>query len=153
MDLQLEHSIWIGVAGTSVMTLVLTLLPFLGFPKTDISYVLASMLRAPTHKAAYYSLGLHYAMGVVFAFLYGLAYLILDISPSWWIGILSGVVHWMAVMLAMNPFAELRVESRQGLMRHPSLLLTNLGGEFAVASAVRHVSFGAIVGFLFDVYG
>ena len=153
MDLLLAHSVWIGLAATSVMTLVLSLLPSLGFPKTDIAYILGSMLRAPTHRAAYYGLGLHFAMGVVFAFLYGFGYLILDISPSWWIGILSGVVHWLSVMLAMNPFAELHREIRAGRMRHPSLFMSTLGAEFAVASAVRHVSFGAMVGFLFDVYG
>jgi len=153
VDLQLAHSVWIGLAATAVMTLLLYLLPLVGFPKTDIAYILGSMLRAPTHRAAYYGLGLHFAMGVIFAFLYGFAYLTLDVSPSWWIGILSGIVHWLSVMLAMNPFAELHVEMRERRMRRPGLFMTNLGAEFAVASAVRHISFGALVGFLFDVYG
>ena len=103
MDLNLGDSVWVGLAATGVMTVVMYALPVVGLPRTDVTLILGSMLRLPRNRAPYYGALMHFGMGVVFAFLYAFAFLILDVRPNWWIGLLAGVVHWALVMLADGP--------------------------------------------------
>ena len=152
MDLQLGHSVWIGLAATLVMTMVLYALPAIGFPRTDVAYFLGSFLRVPRSRVVLYGLGIHFAMGVVFAFLYGLGFLFLDVSPKWWIGSIGGIIHWLAVMMSMDIFSEMNRDVRAGRMGKPGLFLSNLGGAAAVGSLVRHITFGTMVGLLYDIY-
>ena len=87
MDLNLGDSVWVGLAATGVMTLVMYALPVVGLPRTDVTLILGSMLRLPRNRAPYYGALMHFGMGIVFAFLYAFAFLILDVRPNWWIGL------------------------------------------------------------------
>ena len=135
-----------------VMTVVLYALPVIGFPKTDVAFFLGTFLREPRSRAALYGLGIHFAMGVVFAFLYGLGFLFLDVAPKWWIGSIGGVIHWFTVMMSTDVFSEVNREVRAGRLRSPGLFISNLGIAAAVGSLVRHITFGTMVGLLYDVY-
>ena len=151
MDLNLGDSVWIGLAATAVMTVVMYALPAVGLPRTDVTFILGSMLRQPRHRAPYYGVLMHLGMGVVFAFLYAFAFLILDVSPNWWIGSVAGLVHWALVMIAMDPFGDIHREVNAGRMKSPGLFMNNLGAEYALASLIRHLVFGTMVGVLFNV--
>ena len=82
MDLNLGDSVWIGLAATAVMTVVMYALPAVGLPRTDVTLILGSMLRLPRNRVPYYGALMHLGMGVVFAFLYAFAFLILDVAPE-----------------------------------------------------------------------
>ena len=151
MDLNLGDSVWVGLAATGVMTVVMYALPVVGLPRTDVTLILGSMLRLPRNRAPYYGALMHFGMGVVFAFLYAFAFLILDVRPNWWIGLLAGIVHWALVMLAMDPFGDVHREIQAGRMKPPGLFMSNLGAEYAAASLVRHLVFGGMVGALFNL--
>ena len=151
MDLNLGDSVWIGLAATAVMTVVMYALPAVGLPRTDVAFILGSMLRQPRHRVPYYGALMHFGMGIVFAFLYAFAFLVLNVSPNWWIGLLSGFVHWALVMIAMDPFGDIHREVNAGRMKNPGFFMNNLGTEYAVASLIRHLVFGTMVGVLFDL--
>ena len=151
MDLNLGDSVWIGLAATAVMTVVMYALPTVGLPRTDVTLILGSMLRLPRNRVPYYGALMHLGMGVVFAFLYAFAFLILDVAPNWWIGLLAGVVHWALVMLSMDTFGDVHHGIKEGRMKAPGLFMSNLGAEYAVASLVRHLVFGGMVGALFNL--
>ncbi len=152
MEIEFGHSVWIGLAATVVMSIALYLLPLVGFPRTDVYYYLGSFFKVPKSRAALYGLMVHLGMGIIFAFLYGLAFLFLEVSPRWWIGSLAGVVHWVAVMLSMDIFSEVNREVKAGRLKGPGLFMSNLGVASAVGSLARHIVFGTAVGLLYDVY-
>ena len=152
MDIQLGHSVWIGLVATLVMTTLLYTLPLVGFPRTDVAFYLGSFLKAPRSRASLYGLVIHFSMGIVFAFLYGLGFLFLDVEPTWWIGAIGGIVHWLAVMLSSDIIGEINREVRAGRMRNPGLFMSNLGVAAAVGSLVRHISFGTTVGLFYDIF-
>ena len=151
MDLNLGDSVWIGLAATAVMTVFLYGLPKIGLPRTAITLVLGSILRHPRHRAPYYGALMHLGMGIVFAFLYAFAFIVLDVNPNWWKGILAGIAHWALVMIAMDPFGEIHRDIKSGRIKEPGVFMRNLGAEYALASLMRHLVFGAMVGLLFDI--
>ncbi|MCL0102143.1 hypothetical protein M1O29_03570 [Dehalococcoidia bacterium] len=153
MEIQLGHSVWIGMVATSVMTGVLYLLPVVGFPKTDVAYFLGSFLKFPRSRIVLLGLGIHFATGIIFAFLYGLGFLFLDVNPRWWVGALGGIMHWFAIMMSMDMLGEINREVKEGRLRKPGLFMSNLGIASAVASLARHISFGTTVGLLYGLYG
>lgn len=153
MDIALGHSVWIGLAATAAMTLLLYVLPVFGFPKTDVAYFLGTLFRFHPSRASLYGLIIHFAMGIIFAFLYGLGFVFLDVSPKWWVGSIAGVFHWLAMMLSMDMLGEMNRGVQSGQIAKPGFLLSNLGAAAALGSLVRHVSFGTVVGLLFDIYG
>ena len=58
------------------------------------------------------------------------------------------MVHWFAVMLSMDLFPA----GSEGTASTPGLFMANLGVVAAAGSLVRHITFGTMVGLLYDVY-
>ena len=152
MEIALGHSVWIGLVATAAMTVLLYVLPVLGFPKTDVAYFAGSLLRFHPSKATLYGILIHFGMGIIFAFLYGLGFVFLDLSPNYWIGAVAGILHWVAMMLSMDMLGESNRKVQPGQNTKRAALLSNLGAAAAIGSLVRHVSFGVVVGLLFDIY-
>ena len=54
-------------------------------------------------------------------------------------------------MLSMDTFGDIHHGIKEGRMKAPGLFMSNLGAEYAVASLVRHLVFGGMVGALFNL--
>lgn len=152
-------SIWGGVAGGFVGTLVLTIAlraaSELRLTRIDLPFLLGSAVTADRARAKAIGFLLHFLAGQVFALCYLAVFFAID-RAGWWLGALLGVVHAMFVGTALVNVLVPLLHPRMGsaltsapqvaLLESPGFLMRNYGLATPLVSLVAHTAYGAIVG-------
>ena len=107
----LRDAVIAGSTGRMAMILLIYFGPLLRLPRIDVVSMLGS-LAAPNKESAV-TLGgaIHFSMGVLFAIIYAALWSVGIGSPTWYWGIIYGVVHGILViimlLLAQRTFPQL----------------------------------------------
>lgn len=132
MNQKVSKSLVAGILGTIVMTVVMMILPYLGFPESDPASMLADMFGVSTLVGWI----LHFVVGIVFALFYTLLCLMKRfVSNEHLRGVLFGVIVFI---LAQVGFVIL---SNFVTMPEPSGDLTMM----MIGSVIAHIVYGYTV--------
>lgn len=132
MNTKIQKSIFAGIIGTAIMTVVMMIAPMMGMPKMSPPEMLSGMLGMPV----FVGWIMHFMIGIMFAFAY--TYLCIfkhKISNVWAKGAVFGVIAFifaqimMAIMGMMMPMPAME----------GSMMLTMIG------SLMGHIIFGMAV--------
>ena len=122
-----------GLIGTAVMTAVMYIAPYMGFPEMDIINLLGTMFTTNATLAFVLGLVIHFMMGALFGLLYAFLWTKVG-KPDFLWGLIFGAVHgviatvMMPVISAIHPRADVAV----------TLLM-------AVGLIMGHIIFGIVV--------
>jgi hypothetical protein len=150
MDFDLVAAIGAGLAGTAVMTVLMTLAPMMGMPKMDMPAVLGSMFGAPGSKLL--GLVMHFMMGTIFGLVYAVLFTAITGPSIILLGVLFGVIHWLVVGLMTGLTPMFHAGIRSGKVLAPGIYMTNLGGILGfVGGLMGHIVFGLVVGLVYGL--
>jgi len=141
-----------GLAGTVVITIMMSLAPQMGMPEMDMPGMLGSMFGAPGSKAM--GLVIHFMMGVIFTFIYGLFWANGIGAPAILSGILFGVIHWLVVGLMMGMMPMMHAGIQSGDVPEPGVLMFKNGGLMGfMGGLMGHILFAIIVVLVYPIFG
>lgn len=150
MDFDLVAAVAGGLAGTAVMTVLMTLAPMMGMPKMNMPALLGSMFGAPGSRAL--GLLMHFMMGTVFGLVYAVLFTVVTGPSIIVLGLLFGVVHWLIVGLMTGMMPMMHAGIKSGQVQAPGIYMTNLGGMLGFAGGLMgHVVFGLVVGLIYGL--
>jgi hypothetical protein len=123
--------------------------------RIDLPFLLGTALTAHRTRARAIGYALHFAIGVIFALLYHVAFLAIG-REGWTLGAAIGLLHGLFVGTVLVNVALPLVHPRMGtptsaadstpLLEPPGFLLLNYGRMTPIVTLLSHVLFGAIVG-------
>jgi len=131
-----------GLAGTAVMTMMMSIAPRMGMPKMDMPRMLGTMLISREETATVVGMVIHFMMGAIFAIIYALLWSLGVGSATWWWGLIFGAVHglvaagMMPVMLRMHP-------------RPPEM---SFGPVMIVGVLMAHLAYGLVVALVYAAF-
>lgn len=137
MENQIKQSVFAGIAGTAVMTMVMFAAPFMGMPKMNPAAMLADMMSLPI------SLGwiMHFMTGIIFAASY--VYILRNRLQKIQSRFLRGAVFGFAVFV----FAQIMMVIINALLPasptpQGAMILVLMG------SIIGHLVYGIVVTFM-----
>lgn len=149
-----------AVVATLAMTTVMSGSQMWGLSRMSIPFMLGTMVTKNRDRAMPIGFGIHIVNGLLFALLYyGIFYVL---GPSWWLGLLIGVAHFLVVFLAalpMLPGIHPRMASeRDGpeptrQLEPPGYLGLNYGMRTPIVGLVAHALYGVILGLFCQLGG
>lgn len=126
-----------GIVGTVAMSAFLLFPRLLGIGKIDVFLAVGSLITHKPDKAFQYGYLLHFASGIVFAYIYwGLIHL-LNIPVVWWTFAMVGFIHGIIVMLLVSIVV---------MEHHPIARFHERGPMTGLAQLLAHILYGVIVG-------
>jgi hypothetical protein len=144
-----------GFVGTLVLTTVLRAATELRLTRMDLPFLLGTAVSADRVRAKAFGYLLHFAFGLVFAFVYYLVFLAAGRSGVG-VGALLGLVHGLfagsALVSVLLPIVHPRMGTGSDaagdapVIEPPGFMLVNYGRQSPAATIVAHVLYGAIVG-------
>lgn len=150
--------VW-GFLSTMVLTTLLSLSHGIGITRISLPYLLGTMLSASRRRARVLGFGAHVVAGWLFALLYVAAFELLG-EATWWMGLIGGLVHSLAVLTAgmqLMPALHPRMASvHRGptvveRLEPPGFLALHYGAPTPATIVFAHLVFGALFGALYDV--
>jgi hypothetical protein len=149
-----------GFIGTLVMTTMLRGAAELGLTRMDLAFLLGTTVTENRRKAKAIGYIFHFAIGIVFALLYGAFFVVIGRS-SWWLGALIGVVQALftstVLVNILLPVVHPRIGTPEtaaneiALIEPPGFLMLNYGRNTFVITLLAHLVYGAIVGWVIRV--
>lgn len=132
MNQKVSKSLIAGILGTLLMTLVMILLPSLGFPELNPTKMLGTMFGI----SAMFSWVVHFLIGIVFALFYTLACLMKKfVSNDHLRGVLFGIIVFVLAQVGLVVLGKLvEVPQPQGDM---TLMV--------IGSVIAHIVYGYTV--------
>ena len=125
-----------GMAGTALMTLLMTFVHHAGWARADMIRALGSSVTGSYERSLVPGLMIHFASGVIFAFPYVLVLSGLDLPSAWGmigVGVLIGFVHGFVMsFLLVAAVAE----------KHPLEQFQEAGFGVAVVHVLGHIGYG-----------
>ena len=117
-----------------------------GTPQVDVVGMMGRVVSQESRQALAVGLALHVAMGVAAAVVYGLVWRLANTPGTWWTGLGLGLVHGLAVAVAL-PAATRALEEwrpgRVGVFLH--------GGPTTLWVVIAaHAAFGLVLGLLYN---
>src|SRR5579871_3218049 len=97
----LRDAVIAGSTGRMAMILLIYFGPLLRLPRIDIVSMLGSLAAANKESAVTLGGAIHFSMGVLFAIVYAALWSVGIGSPTWYWGIIYGIVHGMLVILML----------------------------------------------------
>lgn len=138
-----------GLVATAVFTMLLYAAPMMGMPRMDIPQILGSMALSQGGLALTMGMVMHFIMGLVFATIYAAVWSGLNISVTWWSGLIFGAIHSMVAGVGMNILLAMHKEIKAGRLDNPM----KAGGAKGVAGVVLgHMVFGLVVALVYGAY-
>jgi hypothetical protein len=144
-----------GFVGTVVLTTGLRLAQELGLTRMDIPLLLGTIFSQDRSRANLIGYALHFFNGLIFSLLYAGVFFAVG-QAGWLFGAVLGLVHaafaggaLVNVLLpALHPHMGTPwSDARESPILEPAgFMLRNYGRYTALATAVAHLSYGAIVG-------
>ena len=152
-------SLWAGLAGGFVGTVVLTSLmraaTAFRLTRMDLPFLLGTAVAADRRNAKLAGYLLHFTFGLLFSLLYVAVFAAID-QAGFLLGALLGVAHALFAGTALVGVLLPAVHPRMGhdltaadsspLLERPGFMLLNYGRRTPLVALVAHVAYGAIVG-------
>lgn len=131
-----------GLAGTAVMTVLMTMAPMMGMPKMDIMGMLGSMFTANKGTATGLGFVMHFMMGAAFAIIYALLWNagIGSVTALW--GLIFGAVHAVIVIMIMPMMVGM----------HPRPPEMESGPMTMVGQLMGHLVYGLVVALVYAAF-
>jgi uncharacterized membrane protein YagU involved in acid resistance len=150
-----------GFVATVVLTALMQGAQSLGLSRMSIPFIVGTMFTGNRDHASVFGFAGHVVFGWLFALLYALAFESWQRS-SWWLGAGIGVVHGMAVLVALMPVlpgfhprmaSEQRGPEPTRALEPPGFLALNYGHRTPLVALVAHMVYGAIIGAFYILAG
>jgi len=90
-----------GLVGTAVMTAIMSMAPYMGFPKMDMIGMLGTMFTEPGTGAIVLGAVVHFMMGAIFAVVYVFLWTNVVGDPTWLWGLIFGILHGIIAIVVM----------------------------------------------------
>ena len=155
MDFEPGWAILAGLIGGGVMAAILYMGIFM-LPdqmKMNLFMMLGSMM-LPVGAAAFVMGAMaHAGMSVVMGLIHGAVFAAADIdSAEWAWGLLFGLVHWVAVGMALGMLPLMHSRIRSGEVDAPGFYALNFPPMTAMGFLMLHLVFGVLVGVLYAAW-
>ena len=155
MDFEPGWAILAGLIGGAVMAVILYMGIFM-LPqqmKMNLFLMLGTMMLPVGAAAIVMGAMVHAVMSVVFGLIHGAIYSAAGIDSGWaaW-GLLFGLVHWVAVGMALGMLPLMHPRIRDGEMQAPGFYALSYPPMTAMGFLMLHLVFGVIVGALYGAW-
>jgi hypothetical protein len=150
-----------GFVGTIVLTTVMSAAQGLGLSRMSIPFILGTMFTPNRDRAPLIGFLIHLVNGWVFAFLYAFAFESWHWA-AWWLGAGVGLMHGLAVVVAVLPLLpglHPRMASQQRgpeptrALEPPGFLGLHYGHRTPLIALLAHILYGAILGAFYRPVG
>lgn len=120
----------------------------------SIPFIVGTMVTADRSRAGVVGFVLHFVNGWIFAVVYALAFESWG-RATWWLGAGVGVVHGVAVLVALMPTlpgfhprmaSEQRGPEPTRALEPPGFMALHYGRRTPAVTLVAHVAYGAVLG-------
>ena len=127
--------------GTAAMTAVLLFPRWLGIGKIDVIPAVGALITGKEDHA--FSIGyiVHFASGIIFAYVYWGLLLLMKMPIVWWAFGLAGFLHGIIVMLLVCITI---------MEHHPIARYHERGPMTGLAQLLAHIVYGVVVGLIVD---
>jgi hypothetical protein len=128
-----------GIVGTAAMSAFLLLPRWLGMGKIDVIPAVGALITGKTENA--FSIGyiVHFASGIVFAYIYWGLLLVMKLPIVWWAFAMAGCIHGIVVMLLVSITV---------MEHHPIARYHERGPMTGLAQLIAHIVYGVVVGLI-----
>ena len=143
-----------GFVATIVLTTLMSAAQAVGFTRMSIPFMLGAMLTPNRDRAPLVGFLIHLLNGWLFAFVYAAAFVSLG-RATWWLGGIIGLVHALAVLIAVMPllpgFHPRMASEHHGpeptrLLEPPGFLALHYGRRTPLVTVLAQVLYGVILG-------
>jgi hypothetical protein len=143
-----------GFVATVVLTILMQGGQSLGLSRMSLPFMLGTMFTADRDRASALGFLVHVLNGWLFALLYACAFESWQ-EAGWWLGAGIGMVHAIAVLVALMPVlpgfhprmaSEQRGPEPTSMLEPPGFLALNYGRRTPLLAMVAHLVYGAIIG-------
>ncbi|MBI1733547.1 MAG: hypothetical protein HYR51_00090 [Candidatus Rokubacteria bacterium] len=150
-----------GFVATIVLTTLMSAGQALGVSRMSIPLMLGTMLTPNRDRAPLVGFMMHLVNGWLFALVYVAAFESLG-RATWWLGGAVGVVHALAVLIAVMPLlpglhprmaSEHRGPEPTRSLEPPGFLALNYGRRTPLIALLAHVVYGVILGAFYRIAG
>ncbi|MBI2527386.1 MAG: hypothetical protein HYV93_15540 [Candidatus Rokubacteria bacterium] len=148
-----------GFVATIVLTTVMAAAQGLGLSRMSIPFMLGTMMTPNRDRAPLLGFVIHLLNGWGFAFIYAFAFESWG-RATWWLGAGIGLVHGLAVLVAVMPLlpglhprmaSEHRGPEPTRALEPPGFMALNYGQRTPLLTLVAHVFYGTILGSFYAV--
>ena len=148
--------VW-GFASTILLTSFMAGSQGLGMTRMNIPYLLGTMVTPDRDRAKSLGVLLHLVNGLVFSLFYVIAFHVWG-GPSWWKGVLIGLVHAVFVLTAALPAlpgvhprmaSESRGPTVARQLEPPGFLALHYGIQTPISIVIGHLVFGLVLGIFY----
>ena len=129
-----------GSTGRMAMLLLIYGGPLIGLPRIDVVSALGSLAAPNKQDAVTLGGAIHFTMGILFAMIYASLWSLGIGSPTWWWGLIFGLVHGMLVIVSLYVV----------LHRYPQLSEILNGLPVVAAILLNHMVFGLVVAIVYS---
>jgi hypothetical protein len=148
-----------GFVGTVVLTTLMVGSQELGLTRMSLPYLLGTMLTPDRDQAKLVGTGMHLINGWLFALIYAAAFESWE-RATWWLGVGTGLVHALFVLVAAMPVlpamhprmaSEASGPTPTRQLEPPGFLALHYGRRTPVAVVLAHLVYGGILGAFYHV--
>ena len=142
-----------ALLGTVVMTTLMEAGQGLHLTRMSLPFILGAMVTADRALIKVWGFFIHFFNGIVFAFGYGLIFVVLRRS-DWWIGGLLGALHGIFALVVFMPLIQDVHRGMAGedegpdptpMLQPPGFLALNYGIQTPLLTIAAHIVYGTIV--------
>ena len=145
-----------GLVATTTLTAVMITAQLAGLTRLDLPLALGTLVTADPDRARVAGFFIHLAAGQVFALGYAATFALVH-RPTWWLGMLLGLLHVgvaLTVLLPLLPGVHPRMASHRAgpsstaVLEPPGLLALSYGVQTPAVAIVAHLVYGGVLGLL-----
>jgi len=150
-----------GFVATVILTATMQGAQGLGLSRMSIPFIVGTMFTGNRDRAGVLGFAGHVMFGWLFALLYALAFESWG-RATWWLGAGIGLVHGLAVLVALMPVlpglhprmaSEQRGPEPTRALEPPGFLALNYGRRTPLVALVAHVVYGGVIGAFYRLAG
>lgn len=143
-----------GFVATVMLSTLMAAAQGLGLSRMSLPLMLGTLFTADYRRALVIGFLLHFINGWVFALFYALVFEDFG-RAAWWLGGVAGLVHGLAVLIALMPIlpaihprmaSENRGPEPTKALEPPGFLALHYGRQTPLVTLVAHIVYGAILG-------
>ena len=138
--IHIRDAIIAGSTGRMVMLLLVYGGPLIGLPRIDVVSTLGALAAPNKQDAVTLGGAIHFTIGIFFAMVYAALWSLGIGSPTWWWGLIFGLVHGLLVVLLLLAFPA----------RYPQLSQEVRQSRVMIAIVLNHMIFGVVVAVVYS---
>jgi len=125
------------------MTLFLLLPRWLNLGKVDVIRAVGALITGKTENAYGLGMAIHFASGIIFAYLYYFFILLSGFPLTWGMFLMAGAIHGVIAMLLVGIVI---------VEHHPITRYHDRGPMTGVIQLIAHIVFGAVTGLVVQAF-